>query len=265
VEVIDDAGTLRRSKIIVRFVELPVASWYRMSNEKKRAWGISKSAGVSVLRAGREIDTGWFFMGGKRKENYDDWWRCEVRFEPELDHLFGVSHTKQGIRPTDTLMQLLSPDMEQIAHELNRRVRNTFGRLKRAQNTNTAVERARSRDFLVEPPRRVGLPAQSGRSPILERSGKVGGLSYRIEVADLEEDCFFAPRVRRGELIVTLNQQHSLFDELAQPDERTARMRQTLELMLLAAARAEVQGDGQRVVLTKFRQRWGSVLSAFLS
>ncbi len=28
----------------------------------------------------RESDYGWFFMGPKRKENYDDWWRCEVAF-----------------------------------------------------------------------------------------------------------------------------------------------------------------------------------------
>ena len=32
--------------------------------------------------ANREIDFGWFFMGNKRRENYDDWWRCEVKFEP---------------------------------------------------------------------------------------------------------------------------------------------------------------------------------------
>jgi len=265
VEVIDDGGTRRRSKVLVRFVELPVASWYRMSNEEKRAWGISKSAGVSVLRAGREIDTGWFFMGGKRKENYDDWWRCEVRFEPELDHLFGVSHTKQGIRPTDTLLRLLTPDMEQIAHDLNSRVRSTFLGLKKARNTSTAVERARARDHLVEPPPGAGRSGHGGRTPMIGRRGAVGGLSYRIKAEDLEEDCFFTPRLRRGELVLTLNRQHPFFDELAQPEGRTDRVRQTLELVLLAAARAEVRAHGQRVVLTKFRRRWSSVLAAFLS
>jgi hypothetical protein len=247
----------------VRFVELPVAAWYRMSNEEKRAWGISKSAGISVLRAGREIDAGWFFMGGKRKENYDDWWRCEVRFEPELDHLFGVSHTKQGIRPTETLLRLLTPDMEQIAHDLNRRVRSAFLGLKRAKDKSAAVERAGVRDRLLEPPPGATRSGPGGSTPMMGRRRTVGGLSYRIKAEDLEEDCFFAPRLRGGELVVTLNRQHPFFDVLlAQPQDR---VRHTVELMLLAAARAEVRGDGQRAALTKFRRRWGSVLAAFLS
>ena len=57
-----------------------MSKWYSLSNEEKNARGIAKNAGVSIVRAGREIDCGWFFMGQKRKENYDDWWRCEVRF-----------------------------------------------------------------------------------------------------------------------------------------------------------------------------------------
>jgi len=235
-----------------------------MSNEEKRAWGISKNAGVSVLRAGREIDTGWFFMGAKRKENYDDWWRCEVRFEPELDHLFGVSHTKQGIRPTETLLRLLTPDMEQIAHDLNSRVRSAFLGLKRAKVTSTAVELARARDHLVEPPRGASRGGDGGRTSRIARRGTVGGLSYRIKAEDLEEDYFFAPRLRRGELVLTLNRQHPFFEELAQPAGRVDRARQTLELVLLAAARAEVRAD-QRAALAKFRRRWSGVLAAFLS
>jgi hypothetical protein len=263
VEVIDDGGTRRRSRVLVRFVELPVALWHRMSNEEKRAWGISKSVGISVLRGGREIDAGWLFMGGKRKENYDDWWRCEVRFEPELDQLFGVSHTKQGIHPTETLLRLLTPDMEQIAHDLNRRVRSAFLGLKRDKETNAAAERARARDHLVEPPRGTTRDGQGRRAPMRARRGTVGGLSYRIQVEDLEEECFFAPRLRHGALIVTLNRQHPFFDELlAQPREGK---RQLVELMVLAAARAEVRSDGHRAVLATYRRRWSGVLAAFLS
>ncbi len=86
------------SKVTVKFVELPIERWHSLSNEQKQSMGISKGAGTSIIRAGREIDSGWFFMGKKRKENYDDWWRCEICFEPELDEIFGVTNTKQGIR-----------------------------------------------------------------------------------------------------------------------------------------------------------------------
>jgi hypothetical protein len=112
---VHDNGTKKKRSIIgVDFVELPIEKWHSFSNEEKRSLGISKKAGVSIVRAGREIDCGWFFMGKKRKENYDDWWRCEVSFDPALDELFGVTNTKQGIRPTETLIGILSPDIERV-------------------------------------------------------------------------------------------------------------------------------------------------------
>jgi len=112
----DSEGT-----VDVRFSELPIERWHVLPVDEKRHLGITNSPPVSVLRAGREIDRGWFFMGAKRRENYDDWWRCEVRFEPALDELFGITHAKQAISPTRELLELLSNDMEPIARALNGR------------------------------------------------------------------------------------------------------------------------------------------------
>ena len=90
----DEDGWVR-----VRFTELPVHAWHKLSNDEKRRIGISKGAGVSIVRGGREVDYGWFFMGSKHRENYDDWWRCEIQFDPILDEAFGITHTKQQARP----------------------------------------------------------------------------------------------------------------------------------------------------------------------
>ena len=81
------------SVVTVRFVMLPVRRWYSLDNVTKRRVGIVGGGGVSIMRAGREIASGWHLMGGKRRENYDDWWRCEVQFEPVLDEHFGITHT----------------------------------------------------------------------------------------------------------------------------------------------------------------------------
>ena len=56
---------------------------------------ISKAAGISVVRAQREIEYGWFFMGDKRKENYDDWWRCEIGLTP-VSMSCSASHTRSS-------------------------------------------------------------------------------------------------------------------------------------------------------------------------
>ena len=89
--------------------------------KEKREIGISNAAGVSIVRSNREIDYGWHFMGSKRKENYDDWWRCEIKFDPNLDELFGITHTKQQISPSDYLKEILNPELELIAKTLNAR------------------------------------------------------------------------------------------------------------------------------------------------
>lgn len=56
----------------------------------------AKNAGVSVVRAGRELelDPAWTTTYDPRER----WWGVEVRFEPGLDELFGVSNNKQFAR-----------------------------------------------------------------------------------------------------------------------------------------------------------------------
>ena len=135
----------------VRFSELPVSHWAKFSNSEKRARGISKGAGVSIVRGGREVDYGWFFLGGKRRENYDDWWRCEVQFDPVLDEAFGITHTKQQIRPRPHLVDALSSDIEATARALNTRVRKAHVSTKIAERFSTSEDRASEKDDMLTP------------------------------------------------------------------------------------------------------------------
>jgi hypothetical protein len=62
------------------------------------------NTGISFVRACREIDFGDFGFFNPRDER-QRWWGCEVRFDPVLDDLFGVTNNKQslrGIRYIDT-------------------------------------------------------------------------------------------------------------------------------------------------------------------
>jgi hypothetical protein len=140
-----------KSQITVTFSFLPIEQWHSLSNEEKNKSRISKAAGVSVIRAGREIDYGWYFMGSKRKENYDDWWRCEVSFHPDLDELFGVTHTKQKINPTESLNNILSPDLERIARDLNAEVRRRYITVRGKEKTFRSETVAEERDHFMQP------------------------------------------------------------------------------------------------------------------
>jgi hypothetical protein len=123
IEAKTDGSVDATGVVNVVFSELSVRTWHHLSNEEKRRLVVANGAGVCVVRANWEIDVGWFFMGTKRRENYDDWWRCEIRFDPDLDEAFGITHTKQQIRPEDYLLEILRPDLENVAKALNGRVR----------------------------------------------------------------------------------------------------------------------------------------------
>ncbi len=55
------------------------------------------NTGISFVRAAREIDFGTFGYFNPRDER-ERWWGCEIRFEPVLDEVFGVTNNKQAVR-----------------------------------------------------------------------------------------------------------------------------------------------------------------------
>jgi len=194
------------AKITVRFSELPVALWYDLTVEEKRERGIVGGAGASFVRASREVDYGWHLMGSKRKENYDDWWRCEVCFEPELDEFFGVTHSKQGVAPTPQLQAMLSPDLESAARTLNNRVRTAFESLKNSAPSR-ATQVAMRQDVLLPPAR-----LHEGRARPIAR-----GRSYAIRTAKLRGRAFFDVADLDGKLTITINVNHPFFERIYSP------------------------------------------------
>lgn len=263
----------------VRFSELPVAEWSKLSNQEKRARGIAKGAGVSIVRAGREVDYGWFFLGGKRRENYDDWWRCEIQFEPVLDEAFGITHTKQQIRPRPHLLEALSADMESTARALNSRARKAHLSVKMAERFASSEDRASERDEMLTPlpqkprPRDRQILGAIGRhlgAP--KTSGADGSTQYRIVPTALSETSFFNYARDKGRLVLVLNPEHPFYRLVYKPmlesdDPRDVAMRSQLDLLLLAAARAEalLEETDALNLAEQFRVGWSEALATFLS
>lgn len=277
-------GSLEKvGKVTVVFTELPVHSWNSLSNEEKRRRGISNNAGVSVVRANREVDYGWFFMGKKRRENYDDWWRCEIRFDPVLDEAFGITHTKQQMRPQEYLNEILVPDIENMAKALNSRVRQAHIRLKANDRSRDAEQTAIEKENLLQPlPKRTpkdeykAIIDQIGKQHKTLRKGierpSSGGLKYCIREAKMKETAFFCFAVKNDHFILVINPEHpfyrnfyaSLIDE-SKPG--AGGLRCQVDLLLLAAARAEAlaANNGHRELLKKYRHNWSNILATFLS
>jgi hypothetical protein len=265
----------------VRFSELPVAEWSKFSNKEKRARGIAKGAGVSVVRAGREVDYGWFFQGGKRRENYDDWWRCEIMFDPILDEAFGITHTKQQIRPRHHLIDALSADMEATARALNNRARKAHLNTKIAERFTRSEDRACEKDDMLTPlspkprPRdKKILEALGKKVTQVEKAGSNTGTSieYRIVPKALSETTFFNYARDEGRLVLVLNPEHPFYKlvyrpllESDNPSDDTVRSQ--IDLLLLAAARAEALLESKEALNTaeQLRANWSDTLATFLN
>lgn len=267
--------------VTVRFSELPVAEWSPLSNSEKRARGIATGAGVSVVRAGREVDYGWFFLGGKRRENYDDWWRCEIGFDPVLDEAFGITHTKQQVRPRPHLVEALSADMEATARALNSRARKAHLNTKIAERFSRSEDRASAKDDMLTPlppkPRlrdNKVLNALGKRlSPIESMSGHNGkSTEYRIVPTSLSETAFFNYARDKNRLVLVLNPEHPFYKFVYKPllesdNSSDETVRSQIDLLLLAAARTEALLEDKEAlrVAEILRAGWSDTLATFLN
>lgn len=264
----------------VSFSILPVHEWHALDNAEKRARGISKGAGVSMVRAGREVDYGWFFMGGKRRENYDDWWRCEVHFDASLDEAFGITHTKQQTRPRQYLLDALTPDLETQARVLNNLVRKAHLSSKSRERSSRAEKQATERGKRLSPlPSRPTRAAKQMMATLKRKHPELhgeepadGGLSYSIVESSLRDTLFFTYAHDKDRLVLVLNPEHPFYKKLYRPlaDSDTPRdreLRTHLELLLLAAVRSEASRRGSRraELLATHRREWSDTLATFLS
>jgi len=281
-EVVADpsAATPHVGTVTVTFSELPVQDWHHLSNQDKRQRGVADGAGMSIIRANREIDYGWFFTGSKRRENYDDWWRCEIRFDPVLDEAFGVTHTKQQIRPKPHLKEALQGHIEPIIRALNNRVRKMYQRVavgkaslgiekKAAQVDNTLVPLPKRQDKSHTDLLNVLARQDAVLSAILTNS--TNGTQYRLVEEETTDHVFFQPAIRENVVAAVINPHHPFYKKLYRPliDNDTSTLMElghAIQALLLAAARAEGISSkaADRRTLNTFRQEWSRTLATLL-
>lgn len=114
-------GETKTSDVIIRFAKVR-AEFYDQTaissgdpGSKPIGRYVKKLEGISVVRAGREIDFGAFDFYDKTNSPYHRWWGCEICFDPVLDELFGVANNKQQVELRDDGNDKeASPDGERI-------------------------------------------------------------------------------------------------------------------------------------------------------
>jgi len=67
-------------------------NWGREAGNSPHGRHAAKNVGISIIRAGRELDMDKSWTNADSRER---WWGCEVEFPPALDEVFGVTNNKQ--------------------------------------------------------------------------------------------------------------------------------------------------------------------------
>jgi hypothetical protein len=278
--------------VTVRFSELPVHKWAKLKNEEKRVRGISKGAGMSIVRGGREVDYGWFLFGEKRRENYDDWWRCELHFEPILDEAFGITHTKQQVRPQPYVLEALTPDLETIARTLNSRARRAHYNLKLAEKFTESERQASTLEPLLTPlpknprardTRVLNALGSNNKQQFIDESyeklqsnldtveGNPATAEFRIVPKALNETAFYEYALIPNGITLVLNPNHPFYKLVYKPlleseDTQDSIFRSQLELLLFAAARSEalLVKDSEIETAEALRRTWSDTLATYL-
>ncbi len=255
------------------FSELPVQLWHGLSLAEKRRVGITKGGGVSVMRAEREVDVGWFFMGEKRRESYDDWWRCEISFPPTLDEAFGLTYTKQQIRPTSELIEALTPYVSAVAHALNGRVRRAHQTLQVRERFSASEVRATSVESRLRP-----LPAPTSTTSALAARVAARWPDVLVppaspDVRIIEDDLGPAPVFEllqvKNRLLVIWNTAHPFYQRAYAPlaassEPGSAQRRAHLELLVVALAREEAARGAGPPGVEEFRHAWSETLAELI-
>jgi Histidine kinase-, DNA gyrase B-, and HSP90-like ATPase len=287
----------------VRIVRLPIGfADDKAGDEAKSRFEIRKSRrGMSFVRAGREIQTIDSFPRSARDvssgmgrwpllQSYAYHWGVEVRFQPELDDVFGITNDKQAVRPIEDFWRVLAEkEIDTAVREEN--TWQSQQRRKKPEPTPTegpsAAERAahnadvaagvalrvprffqsEARKALeVEVSRRTGDGATSVEEArkALEQESKIR--PYRIEYFEAQYGPFYEPRWIGTQIVVRINTQHPFYTTLYGDLLRLAggsRAKEGVDVLLIALAKAELTAESDELALFYQAQR-SKVWSPFL-
>lgn len=127
---------------------------------------VKKLEGISIVRAGREIDFGQFDFYSNLNLPEHRWWGCEISFTPELDEAFGVSNNKQHVE----LIELQESeyededDVKPIWLQLRQHVSNTI--LAMYKRNKDIRKSARTAETETSPAEKIVNMAEAGSTAI---------------------------------------------------------------------------------------------------
>lgn len=254
----------------------------------KRRFRLRKGRrGMSFVRANREIVTLDAFPKDRKDDGLGNWpllqsyayhWGIEVRFNPALDDVFGITNDKQGVRPIEDFWRVLEgvgvDDWARLENRWQTKTRSAKARERRAaeakreQDANSpslAETAAREADVVVSEPVRVPDHLKDAARKALEQrtllrveqTGKeieevrqaieaeISAQPYRVEFTRIPEGAFYEPQWSGDQVVLKINQDHPFFSVVYERLSRNGSpiAKEGIDLLLFALARGELMAS----------------------
>lgn len=252
------------SKVEVVFSLLP-ESWQTESKgdkDSRKSRYIDATAGFSIVRHGREIDL--IKSPYHAKHWTDSWYRVEIRFEPELDEIFGVTHTKQHARIStgSALYEQLKPlvtaniaTMKDMivargkrahlnktiqAEEMAKRFESRLKPLEEIERKPEEVAADEIRNYLSQQAAAKSLSTDD--ISLLEE--RLENFPIIMEFEALPGAPFYRTKVVGCSVVISLNTEHAFYEKVYRRIQAESPIAKTgIDLMLMSIARSEIQGS----------------------
>lgn len=312
----DDPNLEAAGAIYVKVARFPygfaeaVAKGQKVTTDAHRRFEIRKTRrGMSFVRAGREIETVDVFPKSIKDQakglgnwpllqSYAYHWGVEVKFDPDLDEVFGITNDKQTVRPIEDLWRLFTTlDIDgQLGREQGhqRKIRKKAkdeqgqGGAKMSDQPSPAETAAAAADQMIgqkpRVPERAVVQARKELEEEAKKQAKVNQTSidaakkalgeaakrrpYVVDFYDEARGPFYKPERRNGsQVVVSVNRQHSFFQTLYNPLLSLAggtQAKQALDVLLIALARSELaveNEDTARWYETQRERAWSEFLA----
>lgn len=274
----------RTSKVSIRFAMYP-EDWQHLGAGKgeNRQRKLPHLRGISVVRAGREIDYGYFDLVAQQ-HGFDNFWGAEIQFEPELDEFFGVTHTKQQIHLIEQMKSRLEPIVRGNVHSLRELLKRRAGS-RGVSNATAAEQKAKMKDRQLraikdeETPQQQSLALQHAeeyaqKHPREEETPddarrRALTFPYVLELENNPEGPFYRTLMAGPTTYVYLNTDHPFYADIYAPlalSEPNQGAKTGIELLLFALARAERQASEDTQDFYRHeRNEWSNILRVYLS
>jgi hypothetical protein len=299
IDVKSEDGKTVRGTIMVRISYLPPTFGYRdktlqNSTLNPRMTIMGEHEGIIVMRNGRQMDVLMRAMWGKGVtfRNIDRWWQVEIDFPAVLDEEFSVTTSKQGVRLSPRLWDLLrEAGLDDVISKLQTRHDDETKALKSANERTGEGERPAesavrsAEEFFAaeqppEDPEQVAQAQENFEAEVQRKAAESGvpviqvreALSLEIErrpLALVEKsepgNLFYRPERIGGQRRVYLNTAHPFYKELYAGPTSSPEIRRALSVLILVLAAGEFDArDGRSEFYENERTWWSNHIKTSL-